>query len=141
MSRIVIRGTAAVFFNDEQVTDPKVLGSLNGLVYDEERFTDYIGGPAVEDELATALEPGGGLSFSYHEGDRLLCVTTEYRICRPLSEMELRLLVDYTMAQWSDGIGENWTSISPDKCGYSVMCLTAGDGVGADYPLVEVVAG
>jgi hypothetical protein len=140
MPRIVIRGAAAVFRDDEQVTDPGVLRSLDGLAYDEERFTDYIGGPAAEDELAAALEPGGIIRFGYSEGDDVLSATTEYHSRRPLTDAELRLLVDYTMGQWSDGIGENWTCISPDKCGYAIMCLTAGDGVGPDYPAVEVLA-
>jgi hypothetical protein len=140
MLRIVIRGAAAVSRDDVQVTDPAVLRSLDGLVYDGERFTDYIGGPPGENELAAALEPGGVISFGYREGDDLLSATTEYRSRRPLTDAELRLLVGYTMGQWSDGIGENWTCISPDRCGYSIMCLTAGDGVGPDYPAVEVVA-
>lgn len=138
MARIVIRGAAAVFRSDEQVTDPGVLGSLDGLVYDEERFTDYIGGPPAEDELVAALEPGGILSFGYR-GGHLLAATTEYQTRRPLTDAEVRLLVDYTMGQWSDGIGENWTCCSPEKCGYSVMCLTAGDG--PVYPTVEVITG
>lgn len=139
MARIVIRGAAAVFRDDEPVTDPIVLRSLDGLVYDEERFTDYIGGPPEEDELAAALEPSGIISFRYHDGDELLAATTEYRSRRPLTDGELRLLVDYTMGQWSDGIGENWTCISPDRCGFLIICLTAGDEVGPDYPAVEVV--
>jgi hypothetical protein len=140
MLRIVIRGAAAVFRDDVPVTDPAVLRSLDGLVYDGERFTDYIGGPPAENALAAALEPGGIIRFGYREGDDLLSATTEYRSRRPLTDAELRLLVGYTMGQWSDGIGENWTCISPDRCGYSIMCLTAGDGVGPDYPAVEVVA-
>jgi hypothetical protein len=138
--RIVIRGSAAVFHDDEQVTDPSILQSLDGLVYDEERFTDYLGGPPEEDELAAALEPGGIISFSYHDGEDLLAAVTEYQSRRPLTDAELRLVVQYTMGQWSDGIGENWTCISPDKCGYSIMCLTPGDDVGQDYPNVEVIS-
>jgi hypothetical protein len=52
---------------------------------------------------------------------------------------ELRLLVENAMGQWSDGIGENWTCCGPEKCGYSIMCLTVGDGAGPDYPAVEVL--
>jgi hypothetical protein len=122
-----------------QVADPDVLRSLDGLVYDEEWFTDYIGGPLKEDRLAAALEPGGVISLAYSDGEDVLTATTEYRSRRLLTAAELQLLVDYTMGQWSDGIGENWAGISPDKCGYSIMCLTAGDGVGPDYPAVEIV--
>jgi hypothetical protein len=139
-SRVIIQGAAAVFLDDVQVTDPAVLRSLDGLVYDEERFADYLGRPE-EEELAAALEPGGVLQFGYCDGDELLSATTEYRSRRPLSEAELRLLVEYTMGQWSDGIGENWTCESADKCGYTVMCLAAADLDSPDYPTVEVVVG
>jgi hypothetical protein len=139
MPRIVIRGSAAVFRDDERITDVVVLRSLAGLAYDEERSTDYLGGPPEENALAAALEPGGIIAFGYREGDDVLTATTEYRIRRPLNAAELRLLVDYTMGQWSDGVGENWVSISPERCGYAIMCLTPGNGVGSDYPAVEVV--
>ena len=139
MPRVVIRGAAAVFRDDKQVNDPAILRLLDGLVYDEEQFTDYLGGPLEEDKLAAALEPGGIIRFSYRDGDELLAAATEYRSRRQLTEAELKLLVDYTMGQWSDGIGENCTCTSPDKCGYSIMCLTAGDGVGPGYPTVEIV--
>src|SRR5262249_32182189 len=123
MVRIVIRGSAAVFRDDEPVTDPGILRSLDGLGYDEERFTDYLGGPPEEDPVAAALEPGGSIQFGYLEGEELLTATTEYRSRRALSADELRLLVDYTMGQWSDGIGENWTCESAERCGYTIMCL------------------
>jgi hypothetical protein len=139
MSRIIIRGAAAVFREDERITDPGVLRSLGGLVYDEERFTDYLGGPPAENELAAALEPGGVISFGFREGDDVLTAATEYTSRRPLTDAELRLLVDYTMGQWSDGIGENWMCSSPDKCGYAIMCITPADDVDPDYPAVEVL--
>ncbi len=139
MPRIVIRGAAVVYRADEQVTDPVILRSLDGLVYNDERFTDYLGGPPDEDVLAAALEPGGSIQFGYVEGEEVLSATTEYRSRRPLSTNELRLLVDYTMGQWSDGIGENWTGESEDRCGYSIMCLGPGDFRDRVYPIVQVV--
>jgi hypothetical protein len=139
MPHIVVRGAAAVFRDDERITDPTALRALDGLVYDEETFTDHIGGTPEEDELAAALEPGGIISFRYRDGDEVLSAITEYRTRQSLSDEALRVLVEYTMGQWSDGIGENWTCISPTKCGYSIMCLTPGDDVGTDDPAVEVV--
>ena len=121
MPRIVIRGSAAVFRDDVRVTDADILRSLDGIAYDEERFTDYLGGPPEENVLAAALLPGGVIRFGYRKGDDVLSATTEYRTNRPLTDDELRLLVDYTMGQWSDGVGENWMCISPDKCGYSIQ--------------------
>src|SRR5262245_53937741 len=102
MPRIIIQGSAAVFRDDEPVGDLIVLQSRDGVVYDDERFTDYLGGPPEEDTLAAALEPGGNIRFGYREGDDLLTATTEYTSRRPLTGGELRLLVDYTMGQWSD---------------------------------------
>ena len=93
MPRILIRGLATVMRDDEPITDPAVLRSLDGLAYDDERFTDYLGGPAEEDALAAALESGGSLRFSYREDNPLLIATTEYQVRRPLYESELRLLV------------------------------------------------
>jgi hypothetical protein len=139
MARIVIRGSAAVYSNDEQVSDPVILRSLDGVVYDEERFTDYIGGPPAEDTVAAALEPGGAIQFGYVEGESLLTATTEYRARRLLTANELQLLVDYTMGQWSDGIGENWTCESAERCGYTIMCLGPWDFKDRVYPLVRVV--
>jgi hypothetical protein len=139
MARIVIQGSAAVFRDDEPVTDPVILRSLDGIVYDEERFTDYLGGPPEEDIVAAALESGGSIQFAYSEGEELLTATTEYRSRRALSADELRLLVDYTMGQWSDGIGENWTCESAERCGYSIMCLGPWDFKDRVYPLVQVV--
>src|SRR5690242_4410276 len=111
MPRIVIQGAAAVFKDDAPIADPGILRSLDGLVYDQERFTDYLGGPPEEDALAAALEPGGYITFSYRDGTEQLAAITEYCSRRPLSDAELHLLVDYTMGQWSDGIGENWVCI------------------------------
>lgn len=58
MHRVIVQGSAAVFRDSERVVDPIVLRSLDGLVYADETFTDYIGGPSEEDRLAGALEPG-----------------------------------------------------------------------------------
>ena len=138
MIRICIRGYAAVFLVDEQVVDPNVLRTLGSVKYDDERFTDYLGGPQEEDALAAVLEPGGIIEFSYCEGDDLLTATTEYQSRRTLTNEELKCLADYTMGQWSDGIGENWACESPDRCGYQIVCLTQTDAMDKDYPAVLV---
>jgi hypothetical protein len=137
--RIIIRGSAAVFRDVDRVTDPAILRTLDGLEYGKEIFTDYIGGPPEEDALAAALERGGIIRFTYRDGDIVLVATTEYQSRRQLTEAELRLLVECTMGQWSDGIGENWTCESPDKCGDTIMCLPSGQRLGTDYPAIEVI--
>jgi hypothetical protein len=107
MARILIGGLTVVFHNDEQVSDGNVLRSLGMVVYDDERLTDYLGGPSEEDALLAALVPGCIIKFGYRDGDTFLTAETEYCSRRPLNPEELRLLVEYTMGQWSDGIGEN----------------------------------
>jgi hypothetical protein len=150
---IVIRGHAAVMRGGEKVTDPAIVRTLAGLVYDDdELFTKYLAPPNVrgvsaeERVLAGVLEPGGVISFSHRDDDPLLTATTEYRSPRPLTPTELRALVSYTMGQWSDGIGENLYQHSiHDE--YDILCLWSREvvleccpafAVGAEYPAVEV---
>jgi hypothetical protein len=149
---IVIRGCAAVRRKEERVTDPAVLRTLDGLVYDgDELFTECLAPPGFtaspeERVLAETLEPGGVISFSYREGDSLLTATTEYRSRRQLTPAELRALVSYTMGQWSDGIGENLYQY-PIHDEYRFLCLEAKEivqqwcptaDVGPEYPAVEI---
>jgi hypothetical protein len=49
-----------------------VLRSLGGLVYDAERFTDYIGGSPEEAMLVGAPDPGGVIRFDYRQGQKRL---------------------------------------------------------------------
>jgi hypothetical protein len=142
MWRIVIKGFAAVLKGNVRITDVDVLRSLDGVRYEDERFTDYLGGPPpVENALAEALKPGGSLQFTYRHASDSLTATTEYRSRRELADDELKYLVDYTMGQWEDGIGENWTCLSESRCGYTIMCLSPGDaGVPDPYPTIDVIA-
>lgn len=139
MARIIVRGSAAVFRDGKEVSDPAVLRTLAPVIYDDERFTDYLGGTPEEDKLASVLVPGGILRFDYQEGASQLSVETEYQTQRPMTSDEVRLLVEYTLGQWSDGIGENWTCESSHRCGYTIMCLTPGDDVGPEYPELRIV--
>ena len=45
-----------MFRDDEQVSDPRVLASLVPLAYEDEVFTDYLGGTEVQDALQGALQ-------------------------------------------------------------------------------------
>lgn len=124
--RISIQGQANVFVGDDDdpISDPSVLQKLDGIKYVEERFTDFLGGTALEDALALALEPGGYLHFTYVPVNPYLTVTTEFRAKRRLSKEEIDELVNYTCGQWSDGIGENFVSESTRTYGYTIICET-----------------
>jgi hypothetical protein len=141
--RIVISGWAAVFEGDRQITYPVALRKLDGLLYDDVYFTDFLGqlvGIDVEDSLSAALERSGTLLFKYVKGSRLLRLITEYRAKRSLSLEELEALVTYTVGQWSDGIGEGFYQCdSPKRCGYSVVCLAEDEAGEVHYPMVEVI--
>jgi hypothetical protein len=143
MPTIVVQGLAAVYRDDERVTDPQVLASLVPLVFDDDDavFTDYLGGTPLQDELRSALERSGVLRFTHAPGADLLTVTVEFRSRRDLSDAELHELVKDTLGQWSDGIGESWTCISPQRTGYAIMCLSPGCGpLPSPYPIVRVQA-
>jgi hypothetical protein len=141
MPTVAIEGLAAVFRNDEQVTNPVVLASIVPLAYEDEVFTDYLGGTEVQDALQGALERSGVLRFTHVPGADLLTLTVEFVARRPLSELETQELVRDTLAQWSDGVGENWTCISPERTGYTIMCLYPGcRPLPSPYPIVRVEA-
>lgn len=88
---------------DTVVRDAAILGSLDGSQYTDGgcNIADYL-----DRELADIGIIGGSTRcrFSHAEGLRLC---TDYWAPRSLEEDELRQLVQYTIAQWEDGIGES----------------------------------
>ena len=116
MPTIQIKGPAVVFdFLSREATDstvavvedPALLRTLHGLEHDEV-FSDYMsdGGDRT---LADAGVTGGTLSFEFDETTGVLFGLTTYSAPRLLNEEELSLLKEYTVGQWSDGIGDNFT--------------------------------
>lgn len=145
--RINVTGRAVVTDDAGEVTDVAVLRRLHGIVYDRETFTDHLGNVNVagfekslvsdpnnkvirkmiqKGELANAtrnaLLPSGHLRLVYREAANQVWVVTEYEAQRVLSEAELAFLVQYTVGQWSDGIGENFQSVSKELYGVTVDC-------------------
>lgn len=116
MPTVQVKGAAVVFdFESPEAThttvpiveDPVRLRTLHGLEHDE-IFSDYMcdGG---DETLADAGVTGGTLRFEFDETTGVLFGFTRYSAPRLLSEEELCLLKEYTVGQWSDGIGENFT--------------------------------
>ena len=138
MPQVAVRGFALVFRDGRQVEDPATLASLVPLSYDEELFSDYLADADVDEALVKAIVPGGTLRFDYDGESTALRVSTEYRARRPLTRREIRALVEYTLGQWSDGIGENWLSESERRTGFTIQCVTSGDGLPDDYPWVDL---
>ena len=87
--QVLVQGIAYVFGDDDQlVEESAILNSYHGFVYNDERFTDYLGGPANEDALAALLIPGGYLRFEYDGKSPFLTAITEYQASRALDVAE-----------------------------------------------------
>lgn len=112
-SMITIRvvGRAVVFDlrgEDEAavVEDESLLKTLHGLEHNEV-FADYLGDGGYR-VLVDAGVSGGLLRFEYDAAAKQLYGVTEYTAPRLLTPAELVLLKEYTIGQWSDGIGSNF---------------------------------
>jgi hypothetical protein len=136
--KLAIRGFAAVFQKGQNVTDPATLASLVPISFDDEVFSDYLADGSLDPDLVDAIAPGGVLDFDYDGESAVLRVSVEYTTRRALSAPELRALVEYTLGQWSGGIGETWASVSMERTGYSIQCVFHGEGLPAEYPWVDV---
>jgi hypothetical protein len=89
------------------IDDPAVLRTLDGLVYGDELFAEYLMDDDGTAAFADAVS-GGLLFFSFDAASGQLMAHTEYALSRPLSPQEVDLLQDYTVGQWSDGIGSGF---------------------------------
>lgn len=136
--RVAISGRVFVLGADGETTDPAVLRRFDGIVYEDEAFTEYLGGPEEENILLAALQPGGYLRLVYKPALNQLWGLTEYTLTRPLSARERDLLVAYTIGQWSDGIGENFHSRSQERYGLVVDCFRRTPEYDPRRPLVEI---
>ena len=92
--------------NPVVVEDPETLRSLDGLQHDEV-FSDYMHGREVA-ALAGVGITGGILRCSYDPEEEKLYYVTEYSVPRLLTADEIAVLMEYTIGQWSDGIGSNF---------------------------------
>ncbi|MEI8383126.1 MAG: hypothetical protein WCJ09_23610 [Planctomycetota bacterium] len=139
MTIVIIRGLAEVSKNDEPVIDSAVLATLSGVQYKEERFSDYLcDDPGLDKGLVKTIKRSGTLRFEYDGKSRWLTSIVEYQTKRLLTATEISSLVNYTMQQWSDGIGENFAQFSEDEIGFAIACITDDSDLPSPYPHVEV---
>ncbi|MGF1689417.1 hypothetical protein L4C36_22610 [Photobacterium japonica] len=90
------------------VTDSDVLTSLNGLVYDDEMFSDYLADSEAFAEIADIVS-GGILRFQYDPSSESLVGDIDYEVARGLSDEESAMLVEYTVDQLVEGIGSSFS--------------------------------
>jgi hypothetical protein len=138
--RYTLWGWVAVFDPDDiEVTDPFILPQLAGFVVEEDLYaTDYLDDFGQEGALAAALERSGQLRFTFHEGEKRLRVYNEYQSRRPLTDAEIRCLCEYTLGQWSDGMGECIFVRSGPLKDYHLQPLNAEEVGETPYPFVEI---
>lgn len=127
---ISIRTTAYVTDEeDQEINDTELFAYLQGHVFSDARFTDFMD---TDDLIALCmnLDPGGFIKLSVSSGG-LLAATTTYNSKIDLDAPALRQLTDYTLGQWSDGIGE-CLELSINGEYYAVYLETDSD------PVVEI---
>lgn len=90
----------------EVVEDLGLLQTLDGLAYTDEEFSDYLADDDRTRGLAALGVTGGDLTFHFSGTGLEAC--TIYSTPRALNAVELGALCEYTIGQWSDGIGSNF---------------------------------
>jgi len=101
---------------DSPVRDAARLGTLDGVAHDE-CFSDYL----LDDPRTKALPArgvsGGYLRFRFRSDRQELWAETEYDLREPLTDAETKAIVAYTLGQWSDGVGENFSQTYAEESG------------------------
>jgi hypothetical protein len=119
MPKIRFSGIAGVFDGEEIVEDVDQLKSLDDLTCDDEDsvFSDYLA-DGGDDNLINAGVSGGLLWFEFDATEGALIGHTEYDLVRLLNKKEQNQLKEYTIGQWSDGIGSGF---SQSRIGVGLM--------------------
>lgn len=101
--KIIVSGVAAAsaLDTDEEITDANRLRKLNGRPYSKDRCSRYL-----DRSLQEIGVTGGAIRLVFDGEQKGLRVVTEYQAPRRLKPAELERLVNDTVGQWSDGIGE-----------------------------------
>ena len=101
MFKIEIKGEAKPHFNTGKMLNVDIK-KLDGIEC-QDNFTEYFD----RNSYTGQIERGAYLKFVYENG-KLFSTTTVYTSKRKLTSEELQDLKDYTIGQWSDGIGEGF---------------------------------
>jgi hypothetical protein len=84
------------------------------------------------------LEPTGRLRFELHDDEEMLRVVNEYVARRRLTAAELQWLSEYTLGQWSDGMGECVFVPSGPFEDYKLQPLDKHEIEVSLYPFIEL---
>lgn len=86
----------------------------------DECFSDYLVDGSSTKVLPSKGVTGGYLRFRFRSEIGELWAETEYDLRERLGDEEFEALVDYTLGQWSDGIGENFCPAYAEQTGLSL---------------------
>ncbi len=102
--KIVVSGPALACDaqTGEAIADTPLLQTLNGLRYDEDACANYLDHELLNDISIV----GGAIQMAFDSQRSELRVVSEYWSPAALQSEQLQMLVDQTLEQWSDGIGE-----------------------------------
>ena len=100
----------------QPVREAARLATLDGITHDE-CFSDYLLDNPHTKTLPARGVSGGYLRFRFRSEKQELWAVTEYDLRVPLSDEETKAVVTYTIGQWSDGIGENFSQNYADEHG------------------------
>ena len=135
MQRIIIRGPATAWqtFGDEreseQITDAGRLPYFDGLEYRRESLCAYMGDGEASAPLAALGLGGGFIALGYAAAQNELIAKTEYTAPRALTAQEIEALVEYTLGQWSDGVGSNFSQSMAAAVRVSIDIMLTRDEV------------
>lgn len=104
-THILISAPAMVITSADEPVFGSALSQFDGLGINNyvDEFTQYMS----HKYLVLRNYVTEGWAYFEHDGDSLH-VVTRYRLLQPLTDVLLKLLVEYTVGQWSDGIGEGF---------------------------------
>ena len=102
--KIVVSGPASASHAEtgKVITETQSLQALNGLRYDGDLCANYLDHELLNDVSIV----GGAIQIAFDPQRGELRVASEYWSPAALNADQLQALVDQTLGQWSDGIGE-----------------------------------
>ena len=108
---------------EKPITDPKRLAAFDGLNSGKETCSKYHFGEITDLELK-----GGQVKLVFDAKAKKLRVESAFTSARKLTAAELRLLIDNTRGQWSDGIGEGCFDSVAEKRKVFIDLAPSGGG-------------
>lgn len=112
--------------NDEEdefvdpIRDENILNQFSNTEYEGEIFSSLMDYEEDANKIKSWGISKGIIGLDYDDESNKLYTYTEYEVTRELSDDELDFLIDFTIDQWLDGIGQEFIGEIADDTGYLV---------------------